>query len=202
MTMSISEMKRQAREQMKSCKTNPYILTLVYLIISYIVGSILIFFNNSSDSSAMVKLVAFIIQCVTTILETGYLWWALSAKRGDDNTDEFISAFKQGLYIIIINFICNIFIALGLILLIIPGIIVALGLSMAMLCFRDAPDDGFFEAIKNSWSIMKGNKFNLFMLYLSFIPWVLLMVITLGIAGIYVIPYMNITIANFYDEIR
>ncbi len=201
MTMSISEMKRQAREQMKSCKTNPYILTLVYLIISYIVGSILIFFNNSSDSSAMVKLVAFIIQCVTTILETGYLWWALSAKRGDDNTDEFISAFKQGLYIIIINFICNIFIALGLILLIIPGIIVALGLSMAMLCFRDAPDDGFFEAIKNSWSIMKGNKFNLFMLYLSFIPWVLLMVITLGIAGIYVIPYMNITIANFYDEI-
>ncbi len=202
MTKSISEMKQEARAQMKSCKTNPYILTLVYLIISYIVGSILVFFNNSSDSSAMVKLVAFIIQCVTTILETGYLWWALSAKRGDDNTDEFISAFKQSLYIIIINFICNIFIALGLILLIIPGIIVALGLSMAMLCFRDAPDDGFFEAIKNSWSIMKGNKFNLFMLYLSFIPWVLLTAVTLGIAGIYVIPYMTITIANFYDEIR
>ena len=40
------------------------------------------------------------------------------------------------------------------------------------------------------------------MLYLSFIPWLLLTGITCGIAGIYVLPYMNATVTNFYLDIK
>ena len=49
---------------------------------------------------------------------------------------------------------------------------------------------------------MKGHKMNLFILQLSFIGWIILMGITCGIAGLYVLPYYNATLSNFYLEIK
>jgi uncharacterized membrane protein len=58
------------------------------------------------------------------------------------------------------------------------------------------------EAIDKSKEMMNGHKMELFVLNLSFIGWGLLCAITFGIAGIWVIPYMNATIANFYKSIK
>ena len=49
---------------------------------------------------------------------------------------------------------------------------------------------------------MNGHKMDLFVLELSFIGWTLLSVITFGIASIYIVPYMNATMANFYESIK
>ncbi len=49
---------------------------------------------------------------------------------------------------------------------------------------------------------MRHNKTKYFFLILRFIPWLILGVLTLGLALIYVIPYMNIAMANFYKDIR
>ena len=50
--------------------------------------------------------------------------------------------------------------------------------------------------------MMKGHKGELFVLGLSFIPWILLGCITLGIAFFWVGPYMCLTYANFYEELK
>lgn len=58
------------------------------------------------------------------------------------------------------------------------------------------------EALNESKKIMSGHKMELFVLYLSFILWMLLGAVTLGIAYIYIAPYMYATITNFYQEIK
>ncbi|SHK24923.1 Uncharacterized membrane protein [Hathewaya proteolytica DSM 3090] len=101
-----------------------------------------------------------------------------------------------------INLLSAILIFFWCLLLIVPGIIKSLSYSMAMYVAVDNPDFKAMQAMEHSERMMDGHKMDLFILELSFIPWGLLVVVTFGIAGIYVFPYMEATIANFYNEIK
>ena len=74
--------------------------------------------------------------------------------------------------------------------------------AMTWYVLADHPEMGANEAITKSKEIMQGHRMELFILQLSFIGWFLLGSITFGLAYIYVIPYMETTIANFYNEIK
>jgi uncharacterized membrane protein len=58
------------------------------------------------------------------------------------------------------------------------------------------------EAQKKSIEMMKGHKGELFILGCSFIPWLLLSLITCGIALIYVGPYVSTTMARYYNYLK
>lgn len=97
----------------------------------------------------------------------------------------------------------NLFVALGIICLVIPGIIVSYGLEMVPYILADRPGIDIMDAIKASWNMMKGHKWDLFVLDLSFLGWILLDILTLGILGIfYVNPYIASTHAAFYDALK
>lgn len=49
-----------------------------------------------------------------------------------------------------------------------------------------------------SWQIMKGKRWDLFKLSLSFIGWILLACLTFGLLYFYVLPYMEVAMAKFY----
>ena len=66
----------------------------------------------------------------------------------------------------------------------------------------DNPELGVMGAIRRSKEMMYGHKLNFFVLQLSFIDWLLLGALTLGILMFYVTPYMNVTYANFYNSIK
>ena len=57
------------------------------------------------------------------------------------------------------------------------------------------------QALKESVRIMRGKKGKLFYLQLSFIGIYLLGAIACGIGLLWVIPYMQVTMANFYRKI-
>lgn len=96
----------------------------------------------------------------------------------------------------------NIFIVLWSLLFIIPGIVKAFAYSMAEFIIAENPDISPLDAITKSKEMMKGHKFELFVLGLSFFWWALLVVITFGIASIYVLPYIQATQANFYLKLK
>lgn len=97
----------------------------------------------------------------------------------------------------------NLFVALGFVFLIIPGLIVSYGMELVPYILADNPGMGIMDVIKASWNMMKGHKWELFVLDLSFLGWILLDIITLGIAGLfYVNPYMFSTHAAFYEELK
>ena len=87
-------------------------------------------------------------------------------------------------------------------LLLVPGIIKGLSYSMGPYIMAEHPDWTARQCLTESKRIMKGNVGKLFVLILSFIPWFLLCGVTFGIAYIYVIPYMEATIAGFYNSIK
>ena len=101
-----------------------------------------------------------------------------------------------------LEIITAIFIWLWSMLLFVPGLIKALSYSMGFYILSENPSLTAREALNESKRIMAGNKMKLFVLLLSFIPWFLLCSITFGIAFIYVAPYVNTTVANFYIAIK
>lgn len=93
-------------------------------------------------------------------------------------------------------------IMIGFLLLIVPGFILAIGLSQTFFILADDPDIGIMDALQKSWSMMDGHKFDLFVLGLRFIPWAFLCIFTLGIGLLWLMPYMQVTFAKFYNSIR
>ena len=84
----------------------------------------------------------------------------------------------------------------------IPGIVKSIAYSMSYYVLAENPNMTAREALNVSKRITNGHKMDLFVLSLSFIPWLLLVMVTCGIAAIYVAPYMQLTITNFYHEIK
>ncbi len=101
-----------------------------------------------------------------------------------------------------LNLLTVLFVYLWSLLLIVPGIVKALSYSMSPYILAENPNLTAKEALDASKQMMNGHKMELFVLGLSFIGWILLSTITFGIALIWVMPYMNATMANFYRSIR
>jgi hypothetical protein len=66
----------------------------------------------------------------------------------------------------------------------------------------DNPDIGIMDALAESKRMMQGNKWKLFCLYLSFIGWGLLCILTLGIGTLWLMPYVEVTLIAFYDIVN
>ena len=95
-----------------------------------------------------------------------------------------------------------IFIFLWSLLLIIPGIVKCFSYSMTPFILEENPDLSANEAIDRSRAIMKGHKFDLFWLLLSFIGWAILCMFTLGIGWLWLAPYMQTSVAAFYEDVK
>lgn len=85
-------------------------------------------------------------------------------------------------------------------LLIIPGVIKQYSYAMTDYILRDHPELKNNAAIERSMAMMKGHKFDLFYLHLTFIGWALLCIVTLGIGLLWLYPYMLSAQAHFYEE--
>lgn len=94
-------------------------------------------------------------------------------------------------------------------LLIVPGIIKAYAYSQAYYVYKDmvaatpqgGPKPRFRDAITRSRQLMRGHKWQLFVLQLSFIGWALLSILTAGIGQLWLVPYTYGTYAAYYDEL-
>lgn len=84
---------------------------------------------------------------------------------------------------------------------IIPGIIASYRYSMTPYILAENMDLSVMEAITESKKMMRGNKFRLFCLEISFIGWDILAALTLNIGDLWVHPYREVARAAFYREI-
>lgn len=94
-----------------------------------------------------------------------------------------------------------VFVILWAILLIIPGIIAALSYSMTFFIIAEDDSIGPLEAIRKSKKMMFGYKWKLFCLYLRFLGWALLCILTVGIGFLWLLPYISVSFAKFYEDL-
>lgn len=86
-------------------------------------------------------------------------------------------------------------------LLIIPGIVKSYSYAMAPFILAEHPDMTANQAITASKQMMDGHKLELFFLDLSFLGWVLLNLLTLGIGSLFLMPYIAAARASFYRNL-
>ncbi len=81
------------------------------------------------------------------------------------------------------------------------SIILAAFFGLANYLLLDYPEMGAIQAMKESLKLMKGNKGRYVHLYLSFLPLTIICIFTCYIGILWLLPYMQTTLAFFYMDI-
>lgn len=82
------------------------------------------------------------------------------------------------------------------------SIYVAVVYGQFYVILAEDPQKGLIEALKESRILMKGNKWRFFRMALSFLGWIFVGYLTMGIGFLWIIPYMNNTYTQFYLDIK
>ena len=103
----------------------------------------------------------------------------------------------------VVLFLRDLYLLLWTLLFIIPGIVKAYSYRMVPYILAEHPEMSANEVITRSRQMMNGNKWQAFKLDLSFLGWILLGFLTLGLGLIfYTEPYMESTQAALYLKLR
>ena len=137
-------------------------------------------------------------------LAVGGAFFALNIVREQAaKTDDLFFGFNNNLGNSILAYLLVfVFVFIGFILLIIPGIIVALALSQTWFILAENPSMDSYEAIIKSKNMMKGYKWQYFKIGLRLFGLGLLCLLTLGIGFLWLLPYQYVVYAKFYEQLK
>lgn len=195
-SMVASNYRQEARAAMNG-RTGT--LVLAYLIYMLITGV--------PVAAGFFPVVGSIFGSIATIVITGPFSLSLAAmtlwviERRIISVGDIFYGFTRFLTAFCAFLINNLFIFLWSLLFIIPGILKAYSYSMTYYILADDPNVTADEARIRSMELMRGNRFRLFCLQLSFLGWFILCALTLGVLFIWVGPYYNTAVASFYKNI-
>ena len=186
-----AELKEMAKQQIKGTIGMLFVITLIIGAISGAAAAI----PPLALAVSIIVTPAFSISIIRVYQELVRSGKKPEAKDAFAGFDDFWTGFKA-------LFLVGLFTFLWSLLFIIPGIIKSFSYSQTMMIVAENKGIGAREAINRSKAMMDGRKMDYFVLGLSFIGWGLLCCITLGIAYIWVGPYMQATMVNFYNDIK
>lgn len=95
-----------------------------------------------------------------------------------------------------------VFVFLWTLLLVVPGIIMAIAYSQTFFIMADDKNIGPMDALRKSKKMMDGYKWKYVCLFFRFFGWILLCMLTFGLGFIILAPYMYVAYANFYNDIK
>lgn len=156
--------------------------------------------TNMSPGIAILTVILTIICGIATI---AYKKYVLNFTRtGKCDFKDIIECLKaRWLNIFIAELVMGILISLASLLLVVPGIILALAYTMVPYLVVDTELSGI-DTLKKSREMMKGYKGDYFVFMLSFFGWIILACCTCGILLIWLAPYMEVAQAIYYDKLK
>lgn len=103
---------------------------------------------------------------------------------------------------LVLGLMHTLIVTLWSLLFIIPGIIKSYSYALVYYIKAEHPEYGWRECLDESEKMMRGYKFKLFMLHLSFVGWLFLSTFTCGIGTVWVNTYLQTATAVFYQELK
>lgn len=205
---SFSEIKSLSKNQFKSNWKLPVLFTVITLVLSGIA-------NATENGSFIAGLLLVVVSIYSTNL---YLNIAKFNEVKDVNIpgNKFLRAlgfsFLNTILIFgvttVLLFVSAIIAKDNIVLILICSVLIyaaiffiGIYLSFSLYLVLDM-DYKIFNSMKYSFLYMKGNLLKTLWLYITFIPWILLGFITLGLGFLYIGPYLQTVYANYYLEIR
>lgn len=191
--MNSSDFRHAAWGKLSGNQGGPIAVSLIYMVITGVLSAI----TQNMPAASLLSVI------VTAPLAIGLNKYFIEfSKQLSPDVEVLFDGYKESfLSSILLSLLTGLLIFLWMLLFIIPGIIKAYAYAMAPYILAENPTISITEALDESQEMMKGHKMDLFILGLSFIGWVLLGLITFGIAFIWVIPYINAAHAEFYLEV-
>lgn len=123
------------------------------------------------------------------------------ARKQEASIPQLFVGFNEFVRVLVAYLLMVVFILLWSLLLIVPGIIAALSYSQTFFILAEDKSIDARAAIEKSKMMMLGNKKKLFYLCLRFFGWFLLGILSLGIGFLWIMPYFQVTMAKFYEDI-
>ena len=210
-----AELKELSKQQLTGRWGKSALLSLVYLVIGILPGQLLLSkFNFSSLSTSLIDIL--LIAPVTIGVSICYL---KLIRESDFNVVDILNGFKYFLTVVVVYGIIdsmNILSALVsniitvnvvteqflIVVFAVLSLFLYLMFSMVYYIIIDDPQIGVLGALTGSKNLIQGQKGRLFLLQLSFLGWILLTILTLGIGILWVLPYLEVTTANFYLDLK
>ena len=193
--MNRAELKAKAKEQIKGKIGILFLITLVIGLVSSAATAVLSLIPVvGSLAAAIIVTPAFSLSIYRVYLSLT-VGATPEVKDAFSGFDDFFAAFKVTLLVGIYTFLWSL-------LFVIPGIVKGYSYSMAMYILAENKGKSARECIEESKKMTDGHKMELFVLSLSFIGWMILGSLTLGIAYIWIAPYMQVTFTNAYLSLK
>jgi uncharacterized membrane protein len=192
--------KNRALASLNSRWKTPVLCTLVYYLVVFAISAL----TNNHDESAFQGLVSILLYLAILPLAWSFCVMFLDFIREEQvSLSSLFVGYKKPWWAksLLIPLLVGIYTILWTLLLIIPGIIKSYSYAMSYFVYRDNKEIGCDAAIEESMRLMEGHKMDLFILDLSFIGWLLLSILTLGIGLLWLIPYVQSAHAHFYEDL-
>ena len=193
--MSTSELKRLAKDQINGNILMLFVISLLIGLIGSIGGSIVGTITFGLGTIFVPALLA------PFTIATIRIYQDMASTGKSPAIGEIFSGFDVFGKAFLATLLQTIYLALWSILFI-PLFIKPYSYCLTSYIIADDPTVGANEAITLSRQMMDGHKLERFWLDLTFIGWDFLVVITFGLASIYVTPYKTATYLNFYNECK
>ena len=175
-------------------------------------ASIYEMFSNIPDNMLAALAVGAFIGAIISIcwvlfvlypLKVGRCRYFMESRQSLTPASTVVSTFRQPYgNPIIVQLLTNLKVFLGFLLLVVPGIYWDYCYTLVPYLLAENPYMSATRAMELSKQMMDGEKWNTFVLQLSFIGWYLLCSITFGIGFIFLEPYVQATFAELYAALR
>jgi uncharacterized membrane protein len=140
---------------------------------------------------------------ITGPLMLGWAKFSLSIARNEEASfNQLFGGFQNFMKPFVTYLIMIILVILWMLLLIVPGIIAAISYSQVFFIMNEDETIDGMNALNKSKQMMYGYKLKYFYLSLRFLLWGILCLFTLGIGFLWLVPWIQVTLANFYDDIK
>jgi len=184
------ELRTLARAALKGKWLNPVLVSLIFIAI-----------GAGIQVVPIIGTIAYLVIAGPLVLGSTMYFLAFSRMQepGIEKMFEGFHTFSSALCLFLL---IGLFTLLWSLLLIVPGIIAAFRYSMSFYIMADSPQISASEAMEQSKKMMYGHKSRLFCLIFSFIGWGILCCLTFGIGFLWLCPYMQVTVAKFYEDLK
>jgi uncharacterized membrane protein len=187
------------RSELKAAAKQAIAGKIGILLVIYLVGAVVI-----CAISGLTWGVGAILIAGGWALSLAAIFLAIVNKNKKPAVEDLLIGFKNGNFTRgLLGYIrLEVFVMLWSMLFVVPGIVKSFAYSQMFYLMADDPKLDAAAAQKKSIAMMDGHKAELFVLQLSFIPWFLLVGVTFGLAAIYVGPYVQATLANYFNYLK
>lgn len=201
--MNRVELKEWAKQKISGNIGNIFIgigiIFAISLLFSFGVGIVQIIFGETSFITFIVSLG---VEFLLVPLQIGLNGYMMGFVQNDTfNRDVIFAPYDDTFKIIGASILMSFVIMIGFIFFIIPGIYLAFSYALVPYLLVTNKDLSITETLELSRKMMNGHKFDLFVLGISFLGWMLLVPCTFGIILIWLYPYMMTATTKFFVDI-